>query len=167
MEDIERLEKTAMPNVIVDTATHIRQFVQQMEMTPETIVKDLLFKVSLPNLTKLLDTASTNNLSHKTGALSKVVFENDMKNVAILTSRVQLCEKALKTAMNLAFTSNYMDESGTFLRKQFTADNMSAMSEINKNAGRVEGMAAVASAAAAIPPPATPAGTATAVDASM
>ena len=93
-DDIDRLEKTFVPNVIVDTATHIRQFVQQMEMTPETIVKDLLFKVSLPNLTKLLETASTNNLSHKTGALSKVVFENDLKNVVSLTSRVQLCEKA-------------------------------------------------------------------------
>ncbi|MFM7982837.1 MAG: hypothetical protein ACKPKO_26295, partial [Candidatus Fonsibacter sp.] len=73
----------------------------------------------------------------------------------------QLCENAMKTVRNLAFTSNYMDESGTFLQKQYIADILSAMSEINKNAGRVEGMAAVARAAIAIPPPATPAGTAT------
>jgi len=71
-EDIERLEKTVVPNVLMDTVAHIRQFVQQMERTPETIVKDLLFNVSEPNLKRLLETASTNNLAHKTGAVSKV-----------------------------------------------------------------------------------------------
>ena len=72
------------------------------------------------------------------------MFDSDLKNITILLPRVQLCDKAFKTAMPLAFTSNYMDESGNFLQKQYTADILSAMSEVNKNDGRVEGMAAVA-----------------------
>ena len=77
-----------------------------------------------------------------------MVFDSDLKNITILLSRVQLCDKAFKTAMSLAFTSNYMDESGNFLQKQYTADILSAMSEINKRAGRDEGMAAMAATAA-------------------
>ena len=73
----------------------------------------------------------------------------------------------MKTAMNLAFTSNYMDESGTFLQKQYTADILSAMSEINKRAGRVEGMAAMAATAAKAAPAAPATATGTRADDSM
>ena len=141
---ITKIELTRLPNVLDDTVTLVRLLLNGMTTAPDVAIKNLLEQMSIEQLQRAHKTTSTGNLGWKTKQLTKIVFESDMNNAATLIVRGELCKSSMESAINVAFSKQYMSENGKYDHNAYSSDVMNTLAGKMKEVGRQEATAAAA-----------------------
>jgi ubiquitin len=91
---------------------HIEEFKVRMTAQPESIISELIARAAIDKLRSLQDSMGSHTEETRITMLSKVLFAQDMLDIALSDKVRKLSEGCISSCISLAFYNQFMSEAG-------------------------------------------------------